>query len=100
MRTITKPKRFYFYNWGTYLTYKMVYSNWYNEYKHETWESWSEWFAFIAFRPKPLFNFGTTEYDGHYVRSICLLGITFGYGFTYDSAPITFEVTDDEIPAA
>lgn len=80
-------RRLTLYNWGINFDY------WRNSYDfvmqgtNDNWRCKSESFVRIGLEAK-WFATDSFYYDGNTIKSVTILGIQFGKGYTYDSRPI------------
>jgi hypothetical protein len=96
MKTAKPQGRIYLYRLGLFYDYKRRDEHFKNEYfNNQDWYIQSEDFVFIRLSPR-LFELENLYYDGHTVKSITVLGVTLGMGYTYDSRPL-HKWTPDEM---
>lgn len=80
------PPIIYFWSQKLYLTYRWRFSAWKNKHFNDRpWNCLEEWFVYVGWNPA-LWEREDLYYDGHTVKSITLLGLTIGNGYTYESA--------------
>jgi hypothetical protein len=81
--------RFYIYRNGLFFDYRRLEHRFINDHMdHKEWYLREEWWIRLGVERK---MFGRTNmyYDGHTHKSFTLFGIEFGYGYGYDSRPLT-----------
>lgn len=88
--SLIKPERFWVYKYGINFTYSIKYHTWHNKYDNKEWHGYDEKFIGICFN-KHLFDIDDIWYDGHILKGITILGISFVIGDTYQAEHLISE---------
>lgn len=82
-----KENRVYTHNGGVFFDYRRKATDFENpHFNNEPWHIKENWFILIRLNPR-LWERESWYYDGHTSKSVTLLGIQFGKGYSYDSRP-------------
>jgi hypothetical protein len=89
------PPIFDIHNRGINWNYRRATSNFTNKYLGGEWRCDEEWYLRVGLDDKA-FDVTNIYYDGHTHKSITFLWIQIGYGYGYDSRPVSEWQTSEE----
>lgn len=79
--------RFTLHNWGINFDYRRETYDFEMQGTGDMWRCKEYWHVRIGLEAK-LFGSDDFYYDGHTLKSVTILGVHFGKGYTYDSRPV------------
>lgn len=82
-RIIDKMPRVFYHMKGLFFNFNADYNRYYNQYTQSVNESEDFDFIMIQLNPKWL-SVDKTQYDGHGIKTFTILGVSFGYGHSYE----------------
>lgn len=83
-----KESRFYTHCRGVFFDYRREEQDFINEYfNDEPWHIKENWYVVVRWSGK-LWDSWDLYYDGHTGRTWTILGVEFGYGYSYESKSI------------